>query len=305
MTPRSYATPEAFRIALDQRLKSSTPENMPMARHRQLLVFERFLARVVQTTGEHVILKGGLVLELRLRLARTTKDVDLRIDGSAATILARLQEAGRLVLGDHMQFEIVPDRDHPAIKNDGMKYDGLRFNAACKLGARRYGDPFGVDVAFGDPLTGEIEEIVADDTLGFAGIAPPRLRVYPIETHIAEKLHAYTMPRSRPNSRVKDLPDIALLATTRLLSAETVRQAIETTFAFRGTHPVPATLPPAPAHWTEPYAALAGADSLPWERLTELESAVRTFIDPILAGRDGTWDPTSRAWTHDDHDERR
>jgi len=33
---------------------------------------------------------------------------------------------------------------------------------------------------------------VAEDVLAFAGIAPPTLRLYPIETHIAEKLHAYT-----------------------------------------------------------------------------------------------------------------
>ena len=40
----------------------------------------------------------------------------------------------------------------------------------------------------------------ADNILGFAGVAPPVLRLYPIETHIAEKLHAYTMPRARPNN---------------------------------------------------------------------------------------------------------
>ena len=49
---------------------------------------------------------------------------------------------------------------------------------------------------------------MAEDVLAFAGIAPPTLRLYPVETHIAEKLHAYTLPRPRPNSRVKDLPDL-------------------------------------------------------------------------------------------------
>jgi len=77
---------------------------------------------------------------------------------------------------------------------------------------RVYGRPFGVDVAFGDPIHGEPEVIVAEDVLAFAGVAPPTLRVCPVETHIAEKLHAYTMPRARPNSRVKDLPDVALVA---------------------------------------------------------------------------------------------
>ena len=46
-------------------------------------MFDRFLARVVQIFGNAVLLKGGLVLELRLERARATKDVDLRLVGSA------------------------------------------------------------------------------------------------------------------------------------------------------------------------------------------------------------------------------
>lgn len=53
---------------------------------------------------------------------------------------------------------------------------------------------------------------MAEDLLAFAGIAPPTLRLYPIETHTAEKLHAYTMPRRRPNSRVKALVDVTKAA---------------------------------------------------------------------------------------------
>jgi hypothetical protein len=101
-----------------------------------------------------------------------------------------------------------------------MQYDGLRFRAECRLAGKLYGQPFGVDVAFGDPILGEPEVVVAEDVLAFAVITPPTLRLYPIETHIAEKLHAYTMPRSRPNSRVKDLPDIALLATAQPIEAK-------------------------------------------------------------------------------------
>jgi hypothetical protein len=110
------------------------------------------------------------------------------------------------------------DTEQPKIQNDGMKYEGLRFRAECRLAGKLYGQAFGVDVAFGDPILGEPETVVADDVLEFAGIAPPVVRLYPIETHIAEKLHAYTMPRARPNTGIKDLPDIALLATTRPLA---------------------------------------------------------------------------------------
>lgn len=79
-------------------------------------------------------------------------------------------------LGDFLAFEVDPDPEHA----------------------------FGVDIGFGDPMLTGPDDVVADDVLGFAGLPPPTLRLYPIETHLAEMQHAYTMPRSRPNSRVKD-----------------------------------------------------------------------------------------------------
>lgn len=297
MTTRTYASPEGFKQALEQRLRSLSATGGEFARKRQLLVFDRFLARIVAVFGDAVMLKGGLVLELRLERARTTKDVDLRVDGSPEEVLARLQEAGRKNLGDFMTFEVRPDEDHPEIQNDGMQYEGLRFRAECKLAGKIYGQPFGVDVAFGDPILGEPETVVADDLLGFAGVAPPTLRLYPIETHIAEKLHAYTMPRARPNSRVKDLPDLALLATVGQLDAQRVRAAIEQTFGFRKTHQIPGAVPAPAEMWKAPYEAMAREDQLLWATLDEVTAAVQAFLDPVLAGGlEATWDPVEWAW---------
>jgi hypothetical protein len=94
--------------------------------------------------------------------------------GSPDDVLAQLQEAGRKNLGDFMTFEAAPDDDHPGIQNDGMQYDGLRFRTECKLAGKLYGQPFGVDVAFGEPMLGEPEVVIAEDVLGFAGIARRR-----------------------------------------------------------------------------------------------------------------------------------
>ncbi len=297
MKPRTYDTPAAFKRALEDRLKAASTSGVDFARRRQLLVFDRFLARIAVAFGDAVILKGGLVLELRLERARTTKDVDLRIGGSSDDILARLQTAGILDLGDFMQFEVAPDPDTPEIVGDGVQYDGYRFRAECRLAGKIYGARFGVDIAFGGVLSGDVEEITTDVLLGFAGIAPPRLRVVPIETHLAEKLHAYTMPRDRPNTRVKDLPDLALLGTIRPLDAARVREAIERTFGSRRVHPVPARLPSPPEAWTTPYARMAKLDDLPWRTLAELESVARAFLDPLLSSeRNRRWDPVSWSW---------
>ena len=297
MTPRIYTSAEAFKAALEQRLRVTATSGAAFARNRQLLVFDRFLARVAASFGEAVILKGGLVLELRLDRARTTKDIDLRIVGSPETVLARLREAGRQDLGDFMRFEVGPDEHHPQIQNDGMPYDGLRFRTECRLAGKLYGQRFGVDVAFGDPLFGEPERVVADDVLAFAGIAPPVVRVYPLETHIAEKLHAYTLPRTRPNSRVKDLPDIALLASVQPIDARRLRGALEQTFGYRKTHPLPTRFPAPATTWAIPYAAMAREDELVWPTLEELTTAARDFLEPVLAAEhDATWDPEAWIW---------
>ncbi len=297
MTARAYSSPEAFKQALEQRLRVAAKTGAAFARKRQLLVFDRLLARIVSVLGEAAMLKGGLVLELRLERARTTKDIDLRLVGSPDGVLAKLQEAARLDSEDFLTFEIGPDEDHPEIQNDGMLYEGLRFRAECRLAGKPFGQPFGVDVAFGDPILGQPDVVVADDVLSFAGIAPPTLRLYPIETHIAEKLHAYTMPRARPNSRVKDLPDLALLATAQRVEASRVRAALEQTFGFRKTHGLPTTLPtPAPA-WAAPYAAMAREDQLAWPTLVDVTAAARAFLDPILAGGlDATWNSETWSW---------
>lgn len=295
---RHYATPLAFKQALEQRIKSSSTTGADFARRRQLFVFDRFLARVVSVFGDAVTLKGGLVLEMRLARARTTKDIDLRVMGSADDVLERLQSAGRLDLGDAMSFEVQPDLDHPEIRNEGMQYDGYRYRAECRLAGAIYSRPFGVDVAFGDPLVGEPDLAVADDLLSFAGIAPPMLRLYPVVSHIAEKLHALTMPRSRPNTRVRDLPDIALLATTGEINEEKLRLAFEKTFRFRGTHSLPISVPAPPAFWEGPYAAMAATDDLIWRNLTEVMEAVSWFLSPLL-GRSSEgriWVPADWSW---------
>lgn len=243
-------------------------------------------------------LKGGLVLELRLNRARTTKDIDLRMTGSPDGLLAKLQEAARSDLGDFMIFEVDRDADHPEILSDGMQYQGLRFRAECKLADKLYGHPFGVDIGFGDPLLDEPDVVIAKDTLSFAGVAPPALRLYPIETHIAEKLHAYTLPRSRPNTRVKDLPDLALLASTgRPLEATRVRAALVQTFGFRKTHALPSTVPPPNEAWSTPYATIARADQLPWPTLEAVTLAAQRFLDPVLAtDLNATWSPSEWTW---------
>lgn len=293
-----YATPTALKAALEHRLQTEQARSgMPLARLRQMAVFERFLARATGVFGDALTVKGGVALELRLERARTTRDLDVRLVGNAARVLAQLQEAGQLDLEDFMAFEVRVDAHHPVIDADGMVYQGRRFRVECRLAGKLYASAFCVDVAFAEPMGAEPETVSGQGALAFAGIPPPTLRLYPLEAHIAEKLHAYTLPRRRPNTRVKDLPDLALLGSIRDLDGGRLRRALEGTFRHRGTHPLPTSLPAPLEAWVEPYARMAEQDGLPWPDLETVYGAAAAFLDGVLASPPAsTWRAGIGAW---------
>jgi hypothetical protein len=124
---RTYAMPLAFNAALEARIAArSRAAGRTMNRVRQLIVMERFLVRVFESL-DGVVRKGGLVMELRLECARTTRDIDLRVTVVEAGLLDRLCDAARLSLGDHLAFEVEWDADHPTIEADGLRYEGQWF----------------------------------------------------------------------------------------------------------------------------------------------------------------------------------
>lgn len=296
-SPRAYATPGAFKHALEDRLRAEARRTaLNPGRLRQLLIFDRLLGRLSLEFGDAVVAKGGVALELRLARARTTRDVDVRLMGTSSNVLERLQSAGRRELGDFLSFLVREQSEEPRMEGEGIIYEGRRFRAEARLGGQRYGDPFGLDVAFGDVLTGEVEIMEGSRLLGFIGAEPSRLRLYPRETHLAEKLHAYTLPRERENTRVKDLPDMALLGLSGRLEAGLLRAALQRTFDFRRTHLLPNAIPAPPASWTAPYARMARDNDLPWKSLSEVIRAVTAFVGPVLTGGGGTWSPEGWTW---------
>lgn len=149
----SFATPEAFRASLDARIRTTAlARGVPMSRVRQVLVFDRFLARVFAVFGDRVIAKGGAVLELRIERARTTRDIDLSVTGDPSAVLPLLRRAGAMELGDFLSFVVEPHAHHPPIGGDGMIYEGQRYRVEGRIARKIYGEPFGVDIAFGEVL---------------------------------------------------------------------------------------------------------------------------------------------------------
>ena len=96
------------------------------------------------------------------------------------------------------------------------------------------------------------------DWFGFADISPPSVPMVQREQQFAEKLHAFTLPRTGdPTSRVRDLVDMVLLVRSCTLESSRIVQALRATFDLRATHPVPKALDPPLEEWSAPFARLA------------------------------------------------
>jgi len=102
------------------------------------------------------------------------------------------------------------------------------------------------------------------------------------EQQFAEKLHAYTLPRSSANSRVKDLVDMALLIGSGGLDRQRVLKALHLTFERRATHSLPASLVPPPVEWQVPFRALAEESRLPGD-LAAVFADVQEFLNEVGA----------------------
>jgi len=265
VTPRHYATAGAFRTALETRLlERSRRDGVDLQRLRRQVAFDRLLVRMFDPSlrvRDSWVLKGGYALELRFREARSTRDLDFTIrsglqtgEGDAVTALReRLLSAALVRLPDYFGFIV----GEAMSTLDQAPECGARFPVEARLDGRAF-VTFHVDLGLGDEVLDPLEELVGEDWLAFAGIGPSVAVALSAEQHWAEKLHAYTLPRTGgTNSRVRDLIDLVFLLERRQLSPDRTRMAVRATFERRGTHPLPAGLVEPPAVWVRPFAALA------------------------------------------------
>lgn len=133
----------------------------------------------------------------------------------------------------------------------------------------------------GDAVMQPLETVNCRDWLQFASIKSPRVQMIPREQQFAEKLHAYTLPRSSANSRVKDLVDMALLLESGELAEERMQEAVRLTFQRRGTHALPPVLPPPPGDWERRFEALAEECRLPRD-MHAVFDGVRVYVETVL-----------------------
>ena len=291
----NYASGASFRRALEDRLRAqSLQSGESLVRLRKLVVFDRFLARLVRDRPHAWVLKGGFALQLRLgSRARTTKDIDVLLTAPVPDLHQAIVGTALRDLGDWFRFEV----QRPAAGRDPLGGGGVRLHVQGLLDGRRF-EAFHLDVGQEERLIAPVDVLRTPALLAFAGIAPTEIPCYPLAQQVAEKVHAYTRPHAGGTStRVKDLVDILLIAGLDQIDARTMRRALEATFDGRKTHPLPGSLPDPPATWSTPYLALAKELNVEFRTLEGATEAARGFVDSVLEGRtEGTWDPASWAW---------
>jgi predicted nucleotidyltransferase component of viral defense system len=291
-----YGTAEAFRTALEQRLKNEAEATgIALIRLRKRVAFERFLARLAASDSSGWVLKGAFALELRLGLrTRTTKDIDLGRADDEEAATEHLNAATGVDLGDFFDFEV---RRTPAL-DAATGFRAVRYTVRANLDARRF-EQFPVDVAFSEAEPIQAEPLFGANSLAFADIAALQLPVVSLEQHVAEKLHAYTGTfghDERESTRVKDLVDLVLIGELTELDAKRLSRALAATFERRARQSLPSAVPCPPASWVRPYAELAREVGI----ATDIDAgyaAASHLLDPVLRSEaGGRWNPEARTW---------
>jgi hypothetical protein len=257
-----YRDATAFRMALEQRLKDGAGDGPRLSRDRKRVAFDRLLVRLQAVAADRWVLKGGFALDLRLvARARSTKDVDIEWRAEEDQLAEALLDAAEHDADDFFVLAI----ERTATPSDPLG-GAYRFRVSTSLAGRPF-ETFLLDVGLRADDTADVETLMTDGLLGFAGIESIGIPAIPLELQIAEKLHAYTETYvgGRGSTRVKDLVDLALIAELASLDAMTLKREVEVGVS------------------TELMAGHRDAAAM---------------LDPVLAGKvtDGEWDAASRGW---------
>ena len=200
---------------------------------------ERFLYRLSTLPArESFCLKGALLFDLWFDIPhRPTHDADFLGFGPRDT--AVLAATMREICGVHVDDGMIFDAASITVEEirEEARYGGLRVRLTASLGKAR--STVQIDVGYGDAVSPGPEEAVYPVML--EDLPPPRLRVYPRASVIAEKLEAIES-LGMTNSRMKDFFDICVLAREGTLDIIQLGDAIAATFRRRST-PIPAGVP--------------------------------------------------------------
>ncbi len=257
-----YKTAADFRRAVKNKLNEiSQNTGQDIQRLYRQTSYVQFLARLFLDDNVSWVLKGGHALELRLQKSRATKDIDLAMkdmewihfkkEEKSSALRELLLEKSQIDLEDYFQFKI----SKPILSLYGAPYGGIRFHIEAMIDGKTF-SKFLIDIGIGDAWIEPQDTLQLLSHLEELGLKNFTIKVIPIEHHIAEKIHALTLPRDAVNSRVKDLVDLFLIFKFEKFSKEKTKDCIKETFIKRNTHKIPIKLPLPNVSWEKPFNSM-------------------------------------------------
>lgn len=193
---------------------------------------ERFLARLEKSTyRDHFVLKGALLLlAYNILTVRPSKDIDFlgqRTSNEIGQIESAIRDIATIDLNDGVSFNPV-EIDIVQITEDA-EYGGLRIKISATVGGDKH--RLQLDIGFGDTIVDGPVDMNYPAILDFSS---PNIKVYSLESAIAEKLEAIVSLGSF-GSRMKDYFDVWFIIQNHEIDKDRLKKAIKTTFSKRNT----------------------------------------------------------------------
>ena len=262
---------------------------------------ERLLYRLsISSYATGFILKGAQLFALWSgALYRPTRDIDFLGEGDPAvsTVESIFRAVASLPCDPNDGIVFDPESIRGEEIREEARYAGVRVRVGYHI-ARARGQ-VQVDIGYGDVITPHPVEINYPTLLEFPA---PQLKVYPMESVIAEKFEAM-VTLGILNSRMKDFFDVWMLATHFPFDGALLCQAIRATFLRRGTilsTDIPLALQSAFAadstkmiQWQAFLRKIATADKLAF---TEVIEMLRQFLMPVVVSV-ASDRPFQRVWS--------
>jgi predicted nucleotidyltransferase component of viral defense system len=258
-----------------------------------VVAIDRLLVRLLQAAPGQWVVKGGYANQLRRPDdARFTEDLDLKIDAAIETAPELIASGFAVDLGDDFSYEVATS---PA-PLEGPPGGGLRFVVVARLAGTEL-VRFKVDVSAADVVVGDVESYLSDPVLERLGFRPSRFPVYPVNQHLAEKLHALTLPRAVENTRARDLVDLLWFVNHFTFRSDTLAIACIATFERRATHAWPPVIDVPPDSWSRPYQVWRAELDLAERNPAAAASTLRSFLEPVYLGVASlAWNPAAQEW---------
>lgn len=279
MRKREYATPHAFRAAVEARLRDRA-RSLDVAAYvlRRQAALERLVVRLGRVAPSRWALKGGMALETRLGdRARVSVDLDADHADGALAARADLQRAAAEDIGDHFHFALVGSEE---LHDAGVRL-AVRYRLESSLAGTTF-EPLQVDVTVAPVEPWDAQPAQRSGLLADLGLGPIDVLLIPLERQVAEKLHAYTRTyRGGGTTRARDVVDLLLIQRYESLDMARLRDAILSVFRHRATHAAPERLPPPPPNLSLAYRKDAERLGLPGKP-DEAHRLLASWLDPVL-----------------------